>query len=92
MSSGTRLYNAAFDGDMGAVRTLLNRPAGNVAGFINGQNEGGYTALHVGSSKGKLEIVRLLLKKGADIPTNEATNENKPRFCYLLKRISEKIS
>ncbi|KAJ1404041.1 hypothetical protein B484DRAFT_223518 [Ochromonadaceae sp. CCMP2298] len=64
--SSAQLYDAACDGDVGAVRTLLNRPAGIVAGFINGAVEDEWTALLIASQGGHLEVARLLLEKGAD--------------------------
>ncbi|KAJ1397539.1 ankyrin repeat-containing domain protein [Ochromonadaceae sp. CCMP2298] len=62
-----RLGDAIRRGDVGAVRTLLSGSAGSVAGFINGGDKYGITALHKVSKEGHIELVRLLLEKGADI-------------------------
>mmetsp|Transcript_29155 Transcript_29155/g.62822 ORF Transcript_29155/g.62822 Transcript_29155/m.62822 type:complete len:125 (+) Transcript_29155:109-483(+) len=62
-----RMIDAATRGDMGAGRNLLSESAGSVAGFINGKDgESGNTSLHYASQKGHLEVVRLMLEKGAN--------------------------
>mmetsp|Transcript_35142 Transcript_35142/g.78086 ORF Transcript_35142/g.78086 Transcript_35142/m.78086 type:complete len:770 (+) Transcript_35142:389-2698(+) len=67
------LIGAATKGDAEAVKNLLKGSAGSVAGFINGQNENGRTALHWASEKGNTEVVRRLLNGGAD---KEVTNKH----------------
>ncbi|KAJ1437479.1 hypothetical protein B484DRAFT_392733, partial [Ochromonadaceae sp. CCMP2298] len=79
--SAQRLIDAARRRDVGAVRTLLSGSAGSVAGYINWKGEGGLTALHGVSVQGNLEMVRLLLEKGAAI---EAKTEGRLEVVQLL--------
>ncbi|KAJ1438315.1 hypothetical protein B484DRAFT_213655 [Ochromonadaceae sp. CCMP2298] len=61
------LINAVGRGDVRAVRTLLSGSAESVAGLVNAKNEQGKTAVHLACAWGHLELLRLLLEKGADI-------------------------
>jgi len=67
MSSGQRFREAANRGDVRAVQSLLNRPGRSVVDFINGKDKDGWTALHSATFNGHLDVVQLLVEKGADI-------------------------
>ncbi len=58
----TELIDAVRSGDRAAVATLIQ-----VKGGINGTGEQGWTALSFAAGKGDLELVRLLVEKGADV-------------------------
>jgi ankyrin repeat protein len=60
----TRLMYAARSGDVRRVTALL-RPRGAERG-VDAVDAGGRTALHHASASGRVEVVRLLLDKGAD--------------------------
>ncbi len=61
-AQGDDLNNAAMNGDLPRVKTLLAKGAD-----INAKDSNGATALIVASLYGNLEVVRELLSKGADI-------------------------
>lgn len=58
---GQELLTAVFDGDLQRVTEVLNEGAD-----INYRGSHGETALHVAASDPTLDMVRLLLEKGAD--------------------------
>lgn len=55
------LGTAAFVGSTSLARLLLDAGAD-----VDGQGEGGFTALHSAAQSGNEELVRLLLERGAD--------------------------
>jgi ankyrin repeat protein len=55
------LGTAAFVGSAPLARLLLDAGAD-----VDGQGEGGFTALHAAAQSGDTELVRLLLERGAD--------------------------
>jgi ankyrin repeat protein len=55
------LGTAAFVGSVAMARLLLDAGAD-----VNGQGEGGFTALHSAALHGNEELARLLLERGAD--------------------------
>lgn len=58
----TALMLASFDGDLGAVRRLLEAGAD-----VNATDRDGDTALMFAALKGHAEVVRELLENGADV-------------------------
>ena len=56
------LHDAAGEGDVAKIRTLLSKGA-----RVNAQAEYGYTSLHAAAQLGQVEAVDALLKAGADI-------------------------
>ena len=62
MAPGQRIYDAAREGDMAALRPLVQEWSGReyVLNWAN-PDKMGYTPLHIGSREGKVEAVRLLL-------------------------------
>jgi ankyrin repeat protein len=59
----TPLMRAIYEGRASAAKALLAVPALKV----NAQNEYGATALHYAAAAGNAALVRLLLKRGADV-------------------------
>ena len=62
MAADSALADAAMNGDLAAVRTLLNRKAD-----VNAAQGDGSTALHWAAYSGNAEMVQLLLSRGADV-------------------------
>ncbi|KAK4704825.1 hypothetical protein P7C70_g1380, partial [Phenoliferia sp. Uapishka_3] len=62
--SSSALHDLAIDGKSDEVRTLLASTEGRSS--INMKDSYGYTALHLASDRGHLEVVRALLDAGAD--------------------------
>jgi len=60
------LHMAAFHGNSGIVRLLLAKPDTQIN---RGMADGGYTSLFLASQEGHYEIVKILLKAGADTET-----------------------
>ena len=58
--TGQRIYEAARDGDMAALRPLVQEWSGN-EDVLNWANHKGWTPLFIGSYHGKAEAVKLLL-------------------------------
>ncbi|GIY72668.1 transient receptor potential cation channel subfamily A member 1 homolog [Caerostris darwini] len=70
----TPLHLAATTGCKEIIMLLLDTiesqgDSGNVKRYVDEKNLSGNTALHLAVSKGHLEIVEILLKKGADVKT-----------------------
>jgi ankyrin repeat protein len=61
------LGTAAFVGSAPLARLLLDAGAD-----VDGQGEGGFTALHAAAQSGDTELVRLLLERGADASRSAA--------------------
>ncbi|XP_068240444.1 uncharacterized protein [Palaemon carinicauda] len=68
--SRTVLHEAAFSGDVDAVRRLLDSDFD-----INCRNRYGETPLHLASFKGNVAVIRLLLEKGALINARKSNEE-----------------
>lgn len=70
---GAELHEAARNGDLAAVRTLLD------AGVpVDAKSEYGATALSFAADKGHLEIVKLLLSRGAAIDVTDTFYQSTP--------------
>lgn len=62
---GERFIKVACEGDVNAAENLLNSSPSEL---VNYQNKNGHTALHLCmTSRGKLSMVRMLLRRGADL-------------------------
>ena len=62
------IHNAARNGNLNRVRTLLNQGVP-----VNTQNDAGWTPLHYAAYSGHLSVVQELLKRGAHVnPRNGA--------------------
>jgi ankyrin repeat protein len=70
---GARLREAASRGDLGEVRALLD--AGT---DVNAKSEYGATALSYASDKGQLEVVKLLLARGAEVDPADTFYQSTP--------------
>lgn len=57
------IHDGAQEGDVQAVGVLLDRKPQ----LVNARNDFGDTPLHVAVKGGRIEVVRLLLQKGADV-------------------------
>ncbi|MCI0470333.1 MAG: ankyrin repeat domain-containing protein, partial [Candidatus Aminicenantes bacterium] len=69
---GNTIFEAASIGDIKAVeKMLLENPK-----LLHSVNDAGWTPLHAAVSKGRLDVVQLLLKKGAEV--------NRPENTYRL--------
>ncbi|CAM0871169.1 unnamed protein product [Alopecurus aequalis] len=77
-SKKTPLEHAVSGGNLPAVRFLLDHGAD-----LHQENEEGATVLHVAAMKGKCEIVKLLLSKGADV--NGISEEGTPLHLAAIK-------
>lgn len=60
--AGTRLHEAAVNGDIEKVRTLISEGAD-----VNYKNRLGWTPIHTATRNRRQNIVELLIEKGADI-------------------------
>lgn len=86
-TSRTALYYAAISGELSSVQALLDGKAS-----VNYACQDGATPLFAAARKGSLEIVRLLLKYGADqrprcdglTPLCEAAAQGHSRICIEL--------
>lgn len=67
----TALSLAAEGGHINCCRNILD--VRNVE--INSQNKSGHTALHIAARKDRVEVVRLLLKKGASLKTKDTNGQ-----------------
>ena len=56
------LHEAAKEGDVAKIRTLLNKGA-----QVNARSKGGFTPLHDAALNGHVEAIRVLLEAGADV-------------------------
>lgn len=76
-NNGQPLYGAARNGHTGIVQQLLEHPSGN---FKPGQDSGiGFgVPLIIASSRGHLDVTRLLLEKGVD-PNQQPRRRSQPR-------------
>jgi ankyrin repeat protein len=86
----TPLMRAIYEQRGSAAKALLAVPALK----INAQNEYGATALHYAATVGDVDLVRLLLKRGANVrardtaghtPAMRATENGHPELLTLLK-------
>ena len=59
---GTPLHNAAYRGDINAVKTLIEQGAD-----VNAREHPGVTPLHTAAGEGHANVVTLLIEKGADV-------------------------
>ncbi|CAK9786803.1 ankyrin [Cutaneotrichosporon oleaginosum] len=57
---GSALHDAASEGDVAALDKLLER------NNVNIKDEYGFTPLHLAADRGRTEVVKLLLERGAD--------------------------
>jgi ankyrin repeat protein len=62
LSCTDTLYDAAFEGNIDKVQTLLEEGAN-----INAKDEDGFAALHYATLEGHPDIVEILLENGADV-------------------------
>src|SRR5262249_57937155 len=62
LAADYRLADAAMKGDLGTVRSLLVQKSD-----VNAAQPDGMTALHWATHKNDLEMVRVLLRAGADV-------------------------
>ena len=86
----TPLMRAIYEGRASAAKALIAVPTLK----INAQNEYGAAALHYAAAAGDAVLVRLLLKRGADVrvrdtaghtPAMRATDTGHPELVTLLK-------
>ena len=71
------LHEAAGEGDVAKIRTLLNKGA-----RVNTRNKYKETPLHVAALKGHVEVIRALLEAGADV---NARAKNKRTLINILR-------
>ena len=71
--TGQRLARLIADGDVEAVRTAVTDAPRLLDRTVERAGQGGWTPLHVAVAEGQEEIVRLLVKAGADL---SATTEH----------------
>jgi outer membrane protein assembly factor BamB len=76
---GQTLRNAAQAGDLAAVRAALDAGAP-----VDAANAQGVTALAYGAEKGRLDIVRLLVERGATVDTRDRFFGSSPLQVALL--------
>jgi ankyrin repeat protein len=58
---------------------------------VNGEGEGGFTALHTAAHNGDEELVRLLLERGAD-PAHAAVDGRRPADLAASDTIRQALS
>ena len=88
---GEKMCNAAADGDIRSLRTLVV----DMGASVNAGNCDGRTALHLAAAEGHHEVVKFLLKCRADVnaqdrwggtPLQDATRGGHRRVARLLQR------
>ena len=65
------LLNAASDGEVDLVRTLLNDPESGVNLHVDESDYDKRTALHVAASEGQVSVVEALISCGADVDVTD---------------------
>jgi ankyrin repeat protein len=65
-------------GDVATVRKMLGENPELVKAAHPGRPHGGWTGLHGAAQKGRLEVVRLLIERGADVNAREAGDNTYP--------------
>ncbi|UCC41397.1 MAG: ankyrin repeat domain-containing protein, partial [Candidatus Aminicenantes bacterium] len=63
MAAGETIVEAAKNGDLKTVKTLLGKDAAK----LNVKNQEGYTALHWACMRAHWDVAEYLIKKGADL-------------------------
>lgn len=88
--NSTVLHIAASNNSYSIMQTLIDyierNNKNNLKSFINEENNLGITALHNASYKGNLNIVKLLIEKGADMTIISKRKLNIIHYCAQGKR------
>ena len=73
ITGNSPLHFAVLSNQFGAAKALLEANAD-----ANATNAGGIAALHLAAATGKLDILRLLLDRGADVNSGQGTELGTP--------------
>ena len=75
VGAGLKLLDAAQAGDVGFAQQLLRM------GASPDQEEHGFTPLILAAREGKLDVLKLLLERGAKVQPDDATAQGSARKC-----------
>jgi ankyrin repeat protein/L-ascorbate metabolism protein UlaG (beta-lactamase superfamily) len=79
--SAKNVYQLATEGNVAQVKKLIiKNPA-----LLNGRSEAGRTALQLAAFSGQVEVVALLLEKGADVNMKSIKNKRSPLHFAVWK-------
>lgn len=83
---GNELHDAAFNGDLHAMQTILRSPNGKDRDFLNAPDENGDTPLHIAAYKGHVDAVRVLLGRSeVDFSQTNAEGQNALALARIKK-------
>ena len=71
VTAGDKLLKAAKKGDIAVVKKCMNKVENSSLLIEQARGKAGKTALHLAAKSGHLEIIQLLLERGADINTRD---------------------